>query len=112
VEFYHLREGQEDLIMTLMRTLSLTTFLATSMAGPVSAATGDKTGQGVTITPHSPTMSAPSTPSHDGNNQLGYMGALQGTGVPAGTPDQASSARAGASDATNPSNNPSCGGTC
>jgi hypothetical protein len=113
VAFYQLREGQEDLIMTLMRILSLAAFLAASLASPVFAATGGDTGQGITISPNSPTTSAPNMPSHDGNNQLGYMGAMKGTGVPGGTPDQASTARAGgASDATNPSNNPSCGGTC
>ena len=98
--------------MTSMRTLSLAAFLAAGIAGSVFAATGDNSGQGVTITPNSPFMSAPNTLSHDGTHQLGYMSAMKGRpGVP---DDRASSARAGGapSDATNPSNNPNCAGVC
>jgi hypothetical protein len=99
--------------MTSMRTLSLAAFLAAGMAGSVFAARGDNAGQGVTITPNSPFMSAPNTLSHDGNHQLGYIGAMKGAGVPGGAADQSSTARTGdASDATNPSNNPKCGGAC
>lgn len=99
-------------MMMSMRTLSLAAFLAANAAGSVFAATHDQPAQGVTITPTSPTMSAPNMPSHDGNNQLGYMSAMKGhLGVP---DDRASSARAGSapSDATNPSNNPNCAGVC
>ena len=98
--------------MTSMRTLSLAAFLAAGIAGSVFAATGDNSGQGVTITPNSPFMSAPNTLSHDGTHQLGYMSAMKGRlGVP---DDRASSARAGGapSDTTNPSNNPNCAGVC
>jgi len=105
-------ERQKDLSMTSMRTLSMAAFLAAGMAGSVLAATGDNTGQGVTITPTSPTMSTQNVPSQDGSNQLGHMSTMKGR---AGVPDDpASSARAGSvpSDATNPSNNPNCAGVC
>lgn len=96
--------------MTSKLNLSLAALVAASMAGPAFAATGGDAGQGTTISPTSPTMSVPSTPSHDGNHQLGYLKSAE---VPGGPRDQSGTARAGdGSETTNPSNNPNCGGAC